>query len=116
MTQKRSPSQTHRFFLYDPLGEGFAFFKSPEEREAAAKRIIPEYVDPDFGTWDEDVEEMFAGEVTHIVQQADSIDRPARDQLDKFNYDESGEHWPPEWDYKCNYELKPVKGGNTDGQ
>ena len=112
MSKKFSPSETYKFFLYDPLGEGLSFYESSEDRDAAAKEIIPEgYIDPDIGTWDDDVEGIFAGEVTHLIQQTNLINRPADDQLDEFNYDDSGEHWPQEWEYKCNYELKPIKGG-----
>ena len=100
-----SPSKTNRFFLYDPLGDGFIYFSTAQKRDAWAKDVIPTYYDD---TWVDEVDDIVAGEITHTAQQINYVERPPDDQLDEDGLDEEGDDWPPEFLYKCNYDLKPI--------
>ena len=95
---KGKASSEYRFFLLDPEGDGWMFFKSAEERDAHAKKIIPEYFQDG---WSEDVEFVCAGTVTHIMKKTNVILRPPEDEIDEEGQDN-------DWEYKCNYELTDI--------
>lgn len=94
-----------KFWLYDPNGWGMRYFKSEEERNTAVKGLIDSYYSDD--GWEEEVLEISAGEVTHIIQEINRIDRP--EVLDENDYDEDGNYWNSDWDSLVNYELRPIK-------
>lgn len=98
-----TPSQEYRFFIYDPAGWGFKYYRSAADRDACSDAIIQAYLDDG---WDEEVENVVAGEVTHTCQKVDVEHRP--EKLDDEGHDADGGYWAPEWDYKCNYDLVPI--------
>lgn len=102
-TRSDTPSSTHRFFIYDPQGWGFAYYASAEARDAAKDGIIQSYLDD---SWDEEVGQVIAGEVTHVCEKINVEPRP--DELDENGCDADGTHWPEEWAYKCDYDLLPL--------
>lgn len=61
-----TPSQEYRFFIYDPAGWGFKYYRSAADRDACSDAIIQAYLDDG---WDEEVENVVAGEVTHTCQK-----------------------------------------------
>lgn len=99
------PCADYRFWLHDPEGEGLMFYKHESERDEAAKEAIEEYLD-DY--WAEEVTQVCAGTLTHMATQTNKRMRPAPDELDEYGNDPNGEHWMPEWDYKCQYEMLPL--------
>lgn len=103
---RHQASAEFRFFAYDPEGDGFTFYRSAEDRDAALSGIINEYLDEH---WSEEVENVCAGEVTHIAKQVDREERPS----DPAKIEEEG--WPPDCDYRCNYVAAPISQPHTEG-
>lgn len=97
-----NPSSTHRFFIYDPEGWGFRYFASPESRDAAKASIIHSYLDDG---WDESVEQVIAGEVTHTCEKINVEHRP--EVLDEDGHDADGTYWG-DFDTRCDYDLLPL--------
>lgn len=98
------PSSTHRFFIYDPDGWGFRYFDSPESRDAAKSSIIHSYLDDG---WDESVEQVIAGEVTHTCQKVGVELRPPAAQLNTDKCAADGTYWG-DFDHRCDYDLLPL--------
>lgn len=96
-------SEQYRFFIYDPAGFGFKYYQTTEDRDKDQGNVIQAYLDDG---WDEEVENVVAGEVTHTCQKINIEHRP--EKLDEDGHDEDGNYWAAEWDYKCNYDLVPV--------
>lgn len=101
------PDAGHRFFFYDQEGDGFLYFSTTEERDAAAAEAIELYCDDG---WSEEVENVVAGEITHAATKCNVRTRPKPEDLDDEGFDKDGNSWPPEWDEICSYELRPLAG------
>lgn len=93
------------YFVYDPEGDGFAYFATEEERDKYAKDAIAEYLDDG---WMEEVVNVIAGKLTHRATQVDKINRPPDSDFNEEGFDSDGIAWDSEWDYICNYELRPL--------
>ena len=98
------PSAEYRFFVYCPNDGDFTYYRSAEDRDQGAEGVIQRYLDDG---WDEMVEQVVAGEMTHFCGQVGREDRPAESELDEEQCDGTGKHWG-EWDYTCNYDLLPL--------
>ncbi|WP_396957696.1 hypothetical protein [Nitrosomonas sp.] len=107
----KKPSPEYRFFLYDREGEGFLFFRTEEERDAAASELIPAYLDET--GWIEYVEDILTGCVTgHVIAtdvefvplrsefETDEAYQDAQDELSFYEVDGC--------DYRCNYRLADI--------
>lgn len=103
MDSKSYPAPGYTYFFYHPEGDGLTFYRTAEERDAAAADRIRDYLDD---TWSDEVMGVFAGTVTHVAAEVDRADRPA--DLDAEGCDGEGEYWPDDCDYKCNYALRPA--------
>lgn len=100
-----SPSAEFRYFIFDPQNGDFAYFRTAEDRDAAADGIIQSYLDDG---WDEEVENVIAGEVTHTCERVNVKNRPPEDEIDGEGVDGEGDYWAEEWACKCDYGLKPL--------
>lgn len=98
-----TPTPTHRFFIYDPAGWGFRYFDSPEARDAGKDAIIQGYLDDG---WDEEVEQVIAGEVTHKAAKVNI--QLAPEQLDEEGHAEDGTYWG-DFEMRCDYDLLPLE-------
>lgn len=98
------PDAEYRFFVYDPQDGEFTYFKTAELRDEGAKVVIDLFLDDG---WDELVEQVAAGELTHLCVQVDREDRPPEDELDDNLCDRDGKHWG-EAEYACNYALEAL--------
>lgn len=105
-----SPDAEHRFFIYDAQDGEFYYFKTAAERDAYSDAVIQAYLDD---AWDDTVEQVVAGEVTHVIEQVGRQDRPDESELDENNCDSDGVFWSPEWSHICNYALLPVEPVTT---
>lgn len=101
MGNRYCPDAEHRYFIYDPEGDGLSYFPTAEERDAASKKIIAAYSDHE--GWSEEVEQVIAGEVTHKATACYIQQRPAT--LDENGCDEAGVYWDVEAEIRCNYKL-----------
>jgi hypothetical protein len=101
---RHSPDAEFRFFVYCPNDGDFTYYRSAEERDQGAERVIQMYLDDG---WDELVKQVVAGELTHVCGQTGRVDRPAGTELDANGCDREGTHWG-DWDYTCNYDLLPL--------
>lgn len=99
---KYRPHSEYRFWLYDPQGDGMAYYRTQEARDEAAKRAIDAYMDDG---WDEEVEYVVAGEVTHSAQCLNKRNRP--DDLDESGCDGEGTYWG-EFKWIGSYKLEPL--------
>ncbi len=99
------PHPEYRFWLYDPEGEGMTYYRTAQERDDAAEITIGAYLDDG---WNEEVELVAAGEVTHSAQILDKQKRPPPEELDEEGYDGEGTHWPEEFEWRGNYKLEPI--------
>ncbi|MFT0721970.1 hypothetical protein ACDX36_26170 [Pseudomonas aeruginosa] len=102
--RSRRPSAEFRYFTFDPNGAEFIYYRSADERDADSQNIIAHYLDDG---WDEEVEQIIAGEISHTCEQTDARHRPDDEDLDDEDCDGEGTYWG-EFDTICNYELAPV--------
>ena len=94
----------HKYFSYCPE-DGFDTHETLEDALINANDIIPNYLDEG---WSEDVTGVFVGTITHRATMCDKVERAG--EVDEEGYDTKGEYWAdPDWDYKCNYKMLPVK-------
>lgn len=101
---RHSPDAEFRFFVFDPNDSDFTYYRTPEDRDKGADQVIQSYLDDG---WDEMVEQVVAGEMSHFCGQVGRVDRPAESELDENQCDGEGTYWG-EWDYTCNYDLLPL--------
>lgn len=95
----------HRFFVYDAQDSEFYYFATAAERDQYSDSVIQAYLDD---SWDDTVEQVVAGEVTHAVEQVGRQERPDDSALDENHCDAEGTYWSPEWSHICNYALLPL--------
>jgi hypothetical protein len=105
------PSAEFRFFIYDPEGHGFLYFRTAEDRDTAAPDVIRDYCDDG---WSEEVESVIAGEITHTCQKTNVEQRP--EVVDEEGYDGEGNYWAEEWDFKCDYALVGIQQAEQEQQ
>lgn len=100
------PDAKHRFFACDPSNDEWSFHATPEERDAEAEGMIETHLDEG---WDEEVEQVFCGYVTHTACKVDIVRRgdPGTDDT----------YFPEGCDETCNYECMalPEAGGEGNG-
>lgn len=105
LSSTATPAPDRCFFIYDPEGAGFSYFESAEARDAAKDDIIRAYLDDG---WDETVEQVVAGVLTHTCEKINVVPRPPEDQINENGLDQDGDHWEPDWAYRCDYDLVPL--------
>lgn len=88
-----------KFFLYDPEN-GFDTYETVEDVARAAEESIPYYLD---GTWDDNVDNLVTGVITHTAQQTDIEYKPEDPKV----VEDWG--WPEHIEYTCNYKMLPVE-------
>lgn len=101
----RKPSKEFCFFLYDPEGEGMMYYNSKEQRDKSAAQSLEFYKD-DYSGWNEEVEYVSVGEVTDFPQVMNKIEKPS--ELDDYQCDNAGRHWPDDVEWFGDYTLEPV--------
>lgn len=99
---KYRPSAEYRYWLYDREGDEMTYYRTPEARDEAAASAIEAYLDE---SWDDSVEYVAAGEVTHSAQMLDQKERP--DDLDEAGCDGEGTYWG-DFEWMGTYTLAPL--------
>lgn len=101
------PDIEHRFFLYDPEGNGLMYFKTAEERDAYSTDVIRSCLDE---YWSESVSHIIAGEVTHHTVRCNVELPPRRSEFDSDEeYEDAIEEFgDSDVHYKCDYKLAPL--------
>ena len=92
----------YKFFVCDEANADFYFFRTEEERDEAAKYLIGGYLDDG---WNESVEQIICGEITHTCEKVNVVNRPPEDEIDEDGHDSEGDYWTEEWEYKCDYQM-----------
>ena len=101
------PTKEYIYFVCDPNDDTF-YFRSADERELFTETIlIPEYKDLWDNEWNIEVENIYAGTVTHFVTATNKVYPDG--ELDEYGMDEAGECWGDGYDFKCDYELKEIE-------
>ena len=103
--QKFVPTKNYPYFYYDVEDSGFVYFQTEKERDEAVKEAIQDYLDDG---WNEEVENIVVGEMTGSSTKINVQIAPDPSELDEEGCDKSGEYWDQDWDYKCDYEIKPL--------
>lgn len=93
-------------FLTDPNIDATFYFKCIKERHNYSRYLIRSYLDDD--GWNEDVQQLFSGTVTHLTNKYNVTERPHEDDIDEEGCDSEGTYWG-EFDYRCDYKLTPVE-------
>jgi hypothetical protein len=96
----RKASSVYRFWLNDPEGDGLTYYRTKEDRDAEAERVIDTYLDDG---WSEEVEWVVGGEVTHVAAIKTKRKRP--DDLDEENMDGEGTYWG-DFEWMGNYHFE----------
>lgn len=109
LNYKTHPHKDYPYWLHDPRWEGTMYFQTAEDRDIAAEDAINAYLDDG---WDEEVEFVSCGVVTHFAQCLEKIPRPVDEDLDEDGYDGEGIHWPEEIAWRGNYKMEPIKKEN----
>jgi hypothetical protein len=107
---RHSPDAEFRYFVFDPNDSDFTYYRTAEDRDQGAEMVIQTYLDDG---WDEMVDQVVAGELTHICGQTQREDRPDESELDAGCCDRDGKYWG-DWDYTCNYDLLPLPAAASD--
>ncbi len=95
-----------KYFSYDPEGNGFDIHDSMREALNESNDAIQSYLKD---RWDESVDRISCGVITHTAKQYNREDRPPEAELDENGLDENGTYWEPDMDYRCNYEMTGVE-------
>ena len=68
---KYKPSSTHKYFIYDALGDGFTYFDNELERNDFYVFIKAEYLDLD--GWGEGIDDIVIGVLTGVSAITNTI-------------------------------------------
>lgn len=101
----KQPTAKFRFFIHDPEGHFFLYFRNAADRDEALPTIIDNYRADD--GWNDEVKNIMAGEVSSVCQQTDFQARP--EQINENGRDENGTYWQEGWKYICDYEMVDVQ-------
>ena len=101
--KKYNPDKDYPYFLYNPEGNGFEYFRTKELRDNCASDEVQAYLDD---AWDEQVTDIVVGKVTGQSSMVDVETQTG--EIDEEGCDESGEYWNGDYEYRCNYEIKPL--------
>lgn len=93
---------TDLFFVHCPES-GFDCFATLDAALDEANDRIPNYLDEG---WSEDVTSVCVGKITHRATMCDQVFPDG--EIDEKGYDERGDYWDPDCDYKCNYKMFPA--------
>lgn len=94
-----------RWMAYCPEA-GVEFFQDKASAEAAAARLIRNWLDDD--GWMEEAGQVFIAQITDQSAECDVVHRPPADQIDEDGLDGDGNWWDSDWDRICNFKLQPV--------
>lgn len=107
-----SPDAGHRFFVYCPENAEFYYFATAAERDVYSEMVIDAFLDD---TWDDSVERVVAGELTHTCAQVGRQERPPEHEIDEGGSDLDGVDWPEGVAYRCNYALEALAAPEVSG-
>ena len=95
------PTAEYRYFLYLPGSYDLIFFHDIATRAAFATGEIQEHLQEE---WSEDVTDICAGEVTHMTEETNRVEKPTDpDGIEEWENGPYGD-----CDYTCNFELLPL--------
>ena len=95
----------YKYFLNDPEYRGLIFFKCIKERHKISRKCIKDYLCDE--SWDERVNNITIGTVTHLITEFNVTDRPV-DTFLEDNFDEDGVEWG-DHDRRCDYKLTSLE-------
>ncbi len=99
MSKKQlTPTQDKPWYCFD--GDESEYFETEQQALQAAKVAIAYYLDEH---WDEQVNTVQVGKVTHIAMQTNVQQRPDELELNEEMVDGSGMYWG-DYSYRCDYE------------
>jgi len=97
-----------KWFAYDP-NDNPEFFATEEEAANRAREMLAWYADVAMSDgWDEDVEFVCYGKVTHAAMRINEITPVG--EIDEDGIDEDGVYWESGIEFKCDYEIQELEG------
>lgn len=111
MKKQLTPTAEKPWFCFD--GDQNEYFESEKEALEASKAAISYYLDE---FWDEQVNSVMVGKITHLSSKANVRDRPDDECLDEELIDGSGEYWPDGCGWKCEYIALPLKSAGINSK
>lgn len=91
------------FFVYCNES-GFELFETLDDALDAANERVQGYLED---AWSDEVTSVCAGKITHRAKMCDQVFPDG--EIDEDGFDEAGDYWGPDCDYKCNYKMLPVE-------
>lgn len=88
------------YFSYDPEGDGFSIHKTAEEAKLASENDLSHYRDYACEGWDDSVTQVCWGEIKETAIKVN--------EMTKEEAEHAGICVSNDFDYICDYELKPV--------
>lgn len=116
MTEQRNhryhPDAEYKYFVHDPQGDTL-YFKSAEERDIAAEGMIDDYLQDG---WEEGVDQIVAGEITHHVVAKNVEIRPSREGFtNNEEYEAALDEYPNrEFDWCCRYVMAELSDSGEE--
>ena len=95
---KDYPTEIYSWFVSSE-SESAKYFKTEDEAVNYANDSTDNYLD---GSWNEDVETILVGQVTHQAGKANVTERPEESELDDDSEDANGIYWG-EFEHRCDY-------------
>ena len=88
------------YFSYDPEGDGLTIHKTAEEAKAAAEDDLSCHRDYACEGWSDSVNQVCWGEIKESAFKVN--------EMNKEEAEHAGVYFNNDFDYICDYELKPV--------
>lgn len=107
--KRTSPSEDYPWMVLTGFGDRF-FFRTDKDAIEYANNDIPDYCDPG---WMPEVKNFSISKVEYVSQQANRRERPDESELDEDLMDSEGFCWE-EFEYYCEYKMKPLGGDKSD--
>lgn len=103
-----NPDKDFNLFVYDPGELEFTYFNNFDNLCSYAFDLFRSIVS-EYGGWDESIDDIVIGVVTHKPEKHIIHKRPPSNELNKNNFDANGNLWPPGMKEMFEYKISQLK-------
>lgn len=102
-----TPTEEFCWFAEDPSDSDKVFFRTEEEAVREAEAMIETHLDDG---WDEDVDRILVGKITHHTVKVNAQHRPKREDFEtELDFLAAVDDYPDmDYEYSCMYEPRPL--------